>query len=178
MRSRCWFKNLSMSDTNDERIRDLTTKVNDLILGYRIAAFALILLFSFISLGNALSINKFQRIYMDALGLDHPLPGLTLLFIGHQSFVTFLAFLWAVLGFFAVLKLKRIFHSVNRQYRLVNHYLDPTDCQLARPVFADDLDYDWDVGCTLICIFDPGIYESFQDLFHTNRHGLSAHSPA
>jgi len=95
----------------EERINELSDKINSLILGYKFAALALLFLFSLLNMSATLSISKFRQIFQDALGPDHPLPLLTSFFLEFQTLVTCLVFLWPTLGILAVFRFRKISHT-------------------------------------------------------------------
>jgi hypothetical protein len=96
----------------EKKIDELSAKVHWLILGYKIAATCLLLFFSLLALGAALSIPHFQQIFMDALGPDHPFPSLTNCVLSCKSFLPILAVLWPVLGIVSIWASRKLYITV------------------------------------------------------------------
>jgi len=96
----------------EKRIEDLSIKVNWLILGYKIGITFLLVLSSLLNLGVAFTIPKFQQIFKDALGPDHPLPILTDCVIFGGSFLPLLALLWPILGIVSTWVSKKVYVTV------------------------------------------------------------------
>ena len=85
----------------EEKIKVLSAKFDSLFLGFKLF-FLLVLLF--VLIGNllaALSIERYQRLFIEGLGPDHPLPSVTLLVIAGKTVIPVLAFVWLAIGILA-----------------------------------------------------------------------------
>ena len=99
----------SMSDISSEpRLSQLADKVNSLILGYKIAAFLPLTLFSLINgYSTIFLISKCREIYSDALP-GQILPGVTSLVLYLQPMEIVLSCAWFLMGILAFSLPKKI----------------------------------------------------------------------
>jgi hypothetical protein len=82
-------------------VRELSTKIDGMVLGLKWMVSLLIVLLSIPNLFAACSIGHFDLIFRDALP-GKPLPGLTVLLINGSSFFIFLSLFWPVVGVLSV----------------------------------------------------------------------------
>jgi uncharacterized membrane protein YhaH (DUF805 family) len=98
-----------MNELSDsEKIKEVSDKVDSLILGYKSWGLSLLLLTSALNLLATFQISKFGQIYKDVLGPEHPLPFPAKFLLHFTSLVIGLAVLWPTLGIIAVLRFKSI----------------------------------------------------------------------
>ena len=102
-----------MSDSfSDPRIRELSAKVDLLILSYRVGTLAVLFFLSFINVSDSLAINWFRWVYQNALP-GKPLPSITLFLIQHHALVGGFSLLCPVVGTITALAIKNISTSIS-----------------------------------------------------------------
>lgn len=100
-----------MSSTTDESIEAklgrLSARVDSLALGVKVAALAVLLLFSLFNIADTFAISYFRQLFIDSLP-GRRLPAITNFFLDHQTAVTLVAVLWPVVGLVALWRVKRV----------------------------------------------------------------------
>jgi hypothetical protein len=97
-----------MSDLAPEpSVAQLSASVAELKTGMKWFLGMFLLVVSVPNIFASMAIHRFQEIFQDALP-GKPLPGITLMFVGHQLFFQFLTFAWPIAGLIYIVRSTRI----------------------------------------------------------------------